>query len=71
MESITAFNNSLKDYKGTVIFTSHDHEFTQTVANRIIEIAPNGAIDKKMSYDEYITDERVKAQREELNALAV
>lgn len=71
LESITAFNNSLKDYKGTVIFTSHDHEFTQTVANRIIEITPNGSIDKKMSYDEYITDERVKAQREELYAMAV
>jgi ATPase subunit of ABC transporter with duplicated ATPase domains len=69
LESITAFNNSLKDFKGTVIFTSHDHEFTQTVANRIIEIGPNGSIDKQMSYDEYITDERVKMQREELFAI--
>jgi ATPase subunit of ABC transporter with duplicated ATPase domains len=66
LESITAFNNSLKDFKGTVILSSHDHEFMQTVANRIIEITPNGVIDKVMTYDEYITDERVKAQREEL-----
>lgn len=64
LESITAFNNSLKDYKGTAIFSSHDHEFIQTVANRIIEITPNGIIDKVMTYDEYINDESVKAKRE-------
>ncbi len=54
LESITAFNNSLKDFPGTVLFTSHDHEFTQTVANRIIELTPNGLIDKLMSFDEYL-----------------
>jgi len=68
LESITAFNNSLKDFKGTLLFTSHDHEFVQTVANRIIEITPHGFIDKSMSYDEYILDERVKQQREALYA---
>ncbi|MTI32019.1 ABC-F family ATP-binding cassette domain-containing protein [Xanthovirga aplysinae] len=66
LESITAFNNALKDFPGTVLFTSHDHEFTQTVANRIIEITPNGMIDKLMTYDEYVSSERVSTQREEL-----
>lgn len=66
LESITAFNNSLKDYKGTVLFTSHDHEFVQTIANRIIEITPGGIIDKKMTYDEYITNPSVKLLRTEL-----
>lgn len=68
LESITAFNNSLKDYKGTVLFTSHDHEFTQTVANRIIELTPNGMIDKVMTYDEYIANEKVAQQREVMMA---
>lgn len=68
MESITAFNNALKDFPGTVIFTSHDHEFTHTVANRIIEITPNGFIDKLMTYDEYIENDRVAAQKEALYA---
>lgn len=71
LESITAFNNSLKDFKGTAIFSSHDHEFIQTVATRIIELTPNGIIDKVMSYDEYINDEAIKQKREELYALAV
>ena len=66
LESITAFNNALKDFKGTVLFTSHDHEFTQTVADRIIELTPNGILDKLMSYDEYLDSARVKEQREEL-----
>ncbi|MBD0258327.1 MAG: ATP-binding cassette domain-containing protein [Cytophagales bacterium] len=66
LESITAFNNGLKDFKGNVLFTSHDHQFVQTVANRIIELTPNGIIDKMMEYDEYITDPAVKAQRETL-----
>jgi len=66
LESITAFNNALKDFPGTVLFTSHDHEFTQTVANRIIEITPNGYIDKLMTYDEYIASEPVNAQKEAL-----
>lgn len=68
LESITAFNNALKDFPGTVLFTSHDHEFTQTVANRIIEITPNGFIDKLMTYDEYIENEKVAAQKEALYA---
>ncbi len=66
LESITAFNNSLKDFPGTVLFTSHDHEFTQTVANRIIEITPQGFIDKLVTYDEYINDEKILAQKEVL-----
>jgi len=68
LESITAFNNALKDFPGTVLFTSHDHEFTQTVANRIIEITPNGFIDKLMTYDEYIENEKVAQQKESLYA---
>jgi len=68
LESITAFNNALKDFPGTVLFTSHDHEFTQTVANRIIEITPNGHIDKLMTYDEYISSEPINAQKEALYA---
>ncbi|SMO47867.1 ABC-F family ATP-binding cassette domain-containing protein [Solitalea koreensis] len=66
LESITAFNNSLKDFKGNILFHSHDHEFMQTVANRIIEITPNGVIDKLMTYDEYISDANIKALREEM-----
>jgi len=68
LESIQAFNNGLKDFPGTVIFTSHDHEFTQTVANRIIEIGPNGFVDKLMTYDEYISSEKVSEQKELLYA---
>jgi ATPase subunit of ABC transporter with duplicated ATPase domains len=68
LESITAFNNSLKDFPGAVLFTSHDHEFTQTVANRIIEITPKGFIDKLVTYDEYIGDDRIIAQKEALYA---
>ncbi len=69
LESITAFNNALKDFPGTVLFTSHDHEFTQTVATRIIEITPNGHIDRLMTYDEYISSEPVTAQKELLYAV--
>lgn len=68
LESITALNNSVKDFKGTVLFYSHDYEFTNTIANRIIELTPNGAIDKSMTYEEYINNDKVKAQREELYA---
>lgn len=68
LESITAFNNALKDFPGTVLFTSHDHEFTHTVANRIIEITPNGFIDKLMTYDEYIENDKIAAQKEALYA---
>ena len=63
MESIQAFNNNLKLYKGNVLFASHDHEFIQTVANRIIELTPNGIIDKMMEYDEYISSEHIKEMR--------
>lgn len=68
LESITAFNNGLKEYKGTVLFTSHDHEFINTVANRIIELTPNGIIDKLMTYDEYILNPDIKALREKMYA---
>lgn len=68
LESITAFNNALRDFPGTVLFTSHDHEFTQTVATRIIEITPNGFIDKLMTYDEYIESDNVAQQKELLYA---
>ena len=68
LESIQAFNNALRDFPGTVLFTSHDHEFIQTVANRIIEVTPNGFIDKLMTYDEYISSDRVSEQKEALYA---
>lgn len=63
LESITAFNNGLKNYPGTAMFTTHDHEFIQSIANRIIEVGPNGMLDKDMTYDDYILDERVKEQK--------
>ena len=66
LESIESLNNGLIDFKGPILFTSHDHQFVQTVANRIIEITPAGILDKLMTYDEYLSDARVKAQREEL-----
>lgn len=68
LESITAFNNALKDFPGTVLFTSHDHEFIQTVANRIVELTPNGCIDKLMTYDEYIENAKVAEQKTALYA---
>ncbi|HTJ13775.1 MAG TPA: ATP-binding cassette domain-containing protein [Dinghuibacter sp.] len=68
LESITAFNDSMMDFKGVVLFTTHDHQFMQTVANRIIEITPKGIIDRLMTYDEYLEDARVKTLREELYA---
>lgn len=69
LESITAFNNAMKDWKHNALFTSHDHEFTETVANRIIEITPKGIIDKRMSYDEYLTNEQVKEARKNFYGL--
>ncbi len=66
MESIQAFNNNLKLYKGNILFSSHDHEFINTVANRIIEITPNGSIDKLMNYEDYIHDTRVKELKAQL-----
>ena len=66
LESIQAFNNTLQAFKGCLLLASHDHEFIQTVCNRIIELTPGGIIDKMMNYDDYITDERVLAARERL-----
>lgn len=66
LESIQAFNNTLQSFKGNVLLSSHDHEFIQTVCNRIIELTPGGIIDKMMDYDDYITDEKVQAARERL-----
>ena len=66
LESITAFNNSLKNFKGTVLFTTHDHEFAQTVANRVLEITPKGVIDRYMTFDEYLEDSKLKEQRKEM-----
>lgn len=75
LESITAFNNAMKDWKHVALFTSHDHEFVHTVANRIIEITPKGVIDKRMTYDDYLADKNIREQRAamypaEVNALA-
>ena len=67
LESITALNEGLTDYKGTLLFDSHDHQFVQTIADRIIEILPGGIIDRKMTYDEYIDDESIDALREKLS----
>lgn len=66
LESITALNNGLINYKGTLLFTSHDHEFVQTIANRIIELTPNGIIDRQMTYDEYLENEDIQALRKEM-----
>jgi len=69
LESITALNNGMKDFRGTILFTSRDHELTETVANRIIELTPGGYIDKLMEYDEYINSDAVEKQRNELYSL--
>ena len=66
LESITALNNGMKDFRGTVLFTSRDHELANTVANRILELTPNGLIDREMSFDEYMTNNRVKEVRAEM-----
>lgn len=68
LESIQAFNNALRDFPGTVLFTSHDHTFTETIATRIVELTPNGNIDKLMTYDEYISSDKVTEQKEALYA---
>ncbi|MDP6921807.1 MAG: ATP-binding cassette domain-containing protein [Lutibacter sp.] len=68
LESIQAFNNSLKQFKGTVLFSTHDHEFAQTVANRVIEITPKGVIDRHLSFDEYLADEAIKDLRTKMYA---
>lgn len=69
LESITAFNNSLSNFKGTVLFTTHDHEFAQTVANRVIELTPNGIIDRYMTFDEYMGDKKIKELRQKMYAV--
>jgi ATPase subunit of ABC transporter with duplicated ATPase domains len=66
LESIQAFNNTLKVFKGVVLMSSHDHEFIQTVCNRIIELTPNGIIDKRMDYDDYIVSEEIQALKDKL-----
>ncbi|AEM72426.1 ABC transporter-related protein [Allomuricauda ruestringensis DSM 13258] len=71
LESITAFNNSLKNFKGTILLTTHDHEFVNTVANRIIELTPNGAIDRYLTFDDYMSDKSIKEQREKMYAVTV
>jgi ATPase subunit of ABC transporter with duplicated ATPase domains len=68
LESITALNNGLINYRGTILFASHDHQLVQTVANRIIEITPGGIIDRPMTYDEYLENEDVARLRKELGA---
>lgn len=68
LESIQAFNNNLKLFKGNILFSSHDHEFIQTVATRIIELTPNGIIDKMMDYDDYISDDRIKELKDKMYA---
>ena len=69
LESITAFNNSLKNFKGTVLFTTHDHEFAETVANRVIELTPNGIIDRYMTFDEYMQNSKIKELRNKMYAV--
>ncbi|WP_298238086.1 ATP-binding cassette domain-containing protein [uncultured Algibacter sp.] len=71
LESITAFNNSLKNFKGTVLFTTHDHEFAQTVANRVVELTPNGVIDRYTTFDEYMQDKKIKELRDKMYAVSV
>ncbi len=71
LESITAFNNSLKNFKGTVLFTTHDHEFAQTVADRIIELTPKGNIDRHLTFDEYMSEKAIKELRNKMYAVPV
>ena len=66
LESIQALNNGMKDFKGTLVFSSHDHTINQTVANRIIEIFPHGVMDKMVEYDDYISNAKISAQREQM-----
>ncbi|GAP71546.1 ABC-F family ATP-binding cassette domain-containing protein [Candidatus Symbiothrix dinenymphae] len=68
LESIQAFNNTLKNFKGIILMSSHDHEFIQTVCNRVIELTPKGIIDKRMDYDDYIISDEIRALREKLYA---
>lgn len=68
LESITALNNAMQEFQGTLLFTSHDHELVSTVANRIIELTPNGIIDKMMPYDDYLADDKIALLQAELYA---
>jgi ATPase subunit of ABC transporter with duplicated ATPase domains len=68
LESITAFNNTLKNFKGTVLLTTHDHEFAQTIGNRVVELTPKGVIDRYMTFEEYMSDEKIKQLREKMYA---
>ena len=69
LESIQAFNNTLVNFKGNVLMASHDREFIETVCNRIIELTPNGIIDKQMNYDDYLTSEDIRALRDKKYSL--
>ncbi|RED49277.1 ABC-F family ATP-binding cassette domain-containing protein [Seonamhaeicola aphaedonensis] len=71
LESITAFNNSLKNFKGTILFTTHDHEFAQTVANRVVELTPNGVIDRYTTFDEYMQNPKIKELRNKMYRVTV
>ena len=66
LESITAINNSLKNFKGTVLCTTHDHDFAQTVGNRILELTPNGIIDRYSTFDDYMSDTKIKELRNKM-----
>jgi ATPase subunit of ABC transporter with duplicated ATPase domains len=66
LESITALNNGLINFKGSLLFSSHDHQFIQTIANRIFELTPNGLVDKQMSYDEYLENDEIQKQVAEM-----
>ena len=68
LESITAFNNTLKNFKGTVLLTTHDHEFAQTIGNRVVELTPKGVIDRYMTFEEYMADGKIKQLREKMYA---
>ena len=71
LESITAFNNSLKQFKGTVIFTTHDHQFAQTVANRVVELTPTYTIDRYLTFDDYMSDPAIREQRQKMYSVSV
>ena len=71
LETITAFNNSLSNFKGTVLFTTHDHEFARTVGNRVVELTPKGAIDRYMNFDEYMEDKSIKELRDKMYSVGV
>jgi ATPase subunit of ABC transporter with duplicated ATPase domains len=66
LESIQAFNNTLIKFKGNILMSSHDHEFIQTVCNRVIEIGPKGMVDKEIEYDDYVTDESLAERRKKI-----